>query len=245
MSTLLLKLSGPLQSWGAESKFTVRQTRHEPSKSGVLGLLAAAQGRRRTDPIEDLAAINFGVRIDQPGRLLRDFHTAHNAEGQAMPLSYRYYLNDAIFLVGLEADEAFLQTLVDALREPTFPVYLGRRSCPPSAPLVLDVLDGQDLSNALRSVPWQAADWYKRKHRYHAEVMLELARDATSNEELDMPHELLQDVPLDFSPVRRLYGWRTVIRESNVRVPNDFFRGQVERNDATSTHDPFAALGGI
>ena len=91
MSTLLLRLAGPLQSWGDSSRFTRRETRAEPTKSGVLGLLAAAQGRRRTDPILDLAALRFGVRIDQPGRLPAAFQPAIRwRDGQSLPLSYRY-----------------------------------------------------------------------------------------------------------------------------------------------------------
>ena len=77
MSVLLLKLAGPLQSWGADSRFTERKTRHEPTKSGVIGLLAAALGRRRTEPVDDLASLRFGVRIDQPGHYECDFQTEH------------------------------------------------------------------------------------------------------------------------------------------------------------------------
>ena len=77
MSVLLLKLAGPLQSWGADSRFTERKTRHEPTKSGVIGLLAAALGRRRTEPVDDLASLCFGVRIDQPGYYECDFQTEH------------------------------------------------------------------------------------------------------------------------------------------------------------------------
>jgi len=42
MPTLLLRLAGPMQSWGLSSRFTIRDTSLEPSKSGVLGLLCAA-----------------------------------------------------------------------------------------------------------------------------------------------------------------------------------------------------------
>ena len=77
MAVLLLKLEGPLQSWGSNSRFTKRKTQHEPTKSGVIGLLAAALGRRRGDPIDDLTTLRFGVRIDQPGSYEQDFQTEH------------------------------------------------------------------------------------------------------------------------------------------------------------------------
>lgn len=53
MSVLLLQLAGPLQSWGDSSRFVRRETRNEPTKSGVIGMLASAQGRTREDSIED------------------------------------------------------------------------------------------------------------------------------------------------------------------------------------------------
>ncbi len=60
---LLLRLAGPMQSWGDASRFNRRETRTEPTKSAVIGLLASAQGRTREDPIEDLLQLSFGVRI--------------------------------------------------------------------------------------------------------------------------------------------------------------------------------------
>lgn len=47
MATLLLRLAAPLQAWGADSKFETRKTNREPTKSGVIGLLAAALGLRQ------------------------------------------------------------------------------------------------------------------------------------------------------------------------------------------------------
>lgn len=77
MSVLLMQLAGPLQSWGASSRFARRSTEPAPTKSGVIGLLAAALGRARSADLTDLAALRFGVRVDQRGTPLRDFHTAH------------------------------------------------------------------------------------------------------------------------------------------------------------------------
>ena len=74
MYTLLLRLAAPLQSWGVDSKYDIRRTQREPTKSGVIGLIASAMGRSREDSLEDLASLRFGVRVDQPGRLHRDFH---------------------------------------------------------------------------------------------------------------------------------------------------------------------------
>ena len=166
MSVLLLRLSGPMQSWGVQSRFGVRDTGLEPSKSGVVGLLCAALGRSRDRPVDDLAALRLGVRADQEGRLLRDFHTAGregylradgSLERRNLIVSSRYYLADARFLVGLEGHEArLLRWLHEALRDPVWALYLGRKAFPPGEPVWLD--DGLcaegGLESALAGYPW-------------------------------------------------------------------------------------------
>ena len=161
MSTLLLRLAGPVQSWGIDSKFEVRRTENAPSKSGVTGLLAAALGIQRNEDISSLNQLRLGVRTDQEGRLLKDFHTAHSEKNSY--ITTRYYLSDAIFLVGLECeDKGFLQKLEYALKHPAFPLFLGRRSCPPEAGMVLGIRD-LPLETALEEEPWQGPEWKREK----------------------------------------------------------------------------------
>lgn len=211
MTVLLLRLAGPLQAWGASSRFVRRETRTEPTKSGVLGLLAAAQGRRRTDPLEDLVCLRFGVRLDQPGRLVRDFQTARTLDGgTSMPLSYRYYLGDAVFLAALEGDGEMLEALDYALKHPSFPLYLGRRSCPPAGPVTQGIRGGT-VESAFSAEPWTAARWVMR--RGPVAVQREVVRDKASAEERG---EIVRDEPISFDPNRREYGWRTVVRETVV-----------------------------
>ena len=137
MSTLLLRLAGPLQSWGVDAKFDRRGTERAPTKSGVIGLVAAALGRLRNESVEDIQALRFGVRIDREGMLLRDYHTAKSEK--AAYVTNRYYLSDAVFLAGLEGKETLLMEIECALRNPAFPLFLGRRSCPPEGLLSLGV----------------------------------------------------------------------------------------------------------
>ncbi|MBE9506519.1 MAG: type I-E CRISPR-associated protein Cas5/CasD, partial [Chloroflexi bacterium] len=158
MSVLLLRLSGPMQSWGVQSRFSVRDTGMEPSKSGVVGLLCAALGRCRDEPVDDLADLTMGVRVDQEGKLARDFQTAMSvlkAGGgiKTTEPSSRYYLSDARFLVGLQGeDTALLRQIHGALRNPHWPLYLGRRAFVPGEPVWLE--DGlqpdQSLPEALQ-----------------------------------------------------------------------------------------------
>ena len=50
MAVLLLRLAAPMQSWGTDdSKYETRKTEREPSKSGVIGMLAAALGYKRDE----------------------------------------------------------------------------------------------------------------------------------------------------------------------------------------------------
>lgn len=88
---LLVRLAGPLQSWGTASHFAHRDTRNRPTKSGVIGLCAAALGRPRDEPLGDLATVLFGVRADRPGTLLRDYHTVG---GGKFPLRPRDLVTD-------------------------------------------------------------------------------------------------------------------------------------------------------
>jgi CRISPR system Cascade subunit CasD len=162
MPTLLLRLQGPMQSWGTTSRFDERDTQLEPSKSGVLGLVCAALGRDRVEPVDDLAALTMGVRVDREGAPLRDYQTATGvliATGKVDPgrtvVSPRYYLADAAFLVGLEGDDrALLERIHAALRHPRWPLCLGRKGCVPSPPVYLyDGICDTDLVTALHQYP--------------------------------------------------------------------------------------------
>lgn len=148
VSTLRIWLSGPLQSWATSSRFEVRTTDHAPTKSAVIGLVAAAMGRGRDEPVDDIARLRFGVRIERPGAVLRDYHTVGAGTtpiavaNQAKPrgiVTERYYLEDAAFVAAFEArdgDEELLRRMHAALESPRWLLALGRRSCPPSWPLV-------------------------------------------------------------------------------------------------------------
>jgi CRISPR system Cascade subunit CasD len=159
MATLLIPLVGPLQSWGLDSRFDLRGTAAEPSKSAIIGLACAALGRDRDEPVNDLAALRHGVRVDRAGVLLRDYHTAVDVAaagtaGLGTVVSERWYLADAAFLCGLEGDETLLATLHAALADPRWPVFLGRKSCLPSVPLHLPGgLRAEGLETALREHP--------------------------------------------------------------------------------------------
>lgn len=144
VTTLRMRFAGPMQSWGTRSRFDLRDTEAAPTKSGVLGLVAAALGRQRSTDLSDLAALRLGVRVDRPGVLMRDFHTAQEVRRaddsgtQPTAVSRRDYLADAVFLVGLEGtDRQLLMQIDHALEHPHWPLALGRRAFAPSLPVTL------------------------------------------------------------------------------------------------------------
>ena len=178
MTTLLMRLAGPLQSWGTQSRFKIRDTGLEPSKSGVIGLVCAALGWPRETDVTALAELRMGVRVDREGSMERDYHTVGGshlrgerygvvtAEGKlgGTVVSQRYYLADADFLVGLEGDDDQLLRQIDAaLAAPVWPIFLGRKAFVPGVPVRLpDVpprgpgLRELPLREALATYPWFA-----------------------------------------------------------------------------------------
>jgi CRISPR system Cascade subunit CasD len=185
--SLVLRLAGPLQSWGGQSQFNRRDTTGEPTKSGILGLLAAAQGRRRSDPIEDLLTLRLAVRTDQPGSLLRDYHTVSDLRGrpllsaqvntrgvqkQTSPaklthVTQRFYLQDAAFVAAVSGPPPLLASLAAAVTHPSFPLALGRRACPPTQPIIIPPVPSTEDDrhplwpgtprDVLQQVAWQAS----------------------------------------------------------------------------------------
>lgn len=237
MSVLTLRLASPLQSWGAASRFTRRATESAPTKSGILGLLAAAEGRRRSDPIEDLLSLELAVRTDQQGVLLRDFHTAHHqTTGAPMPLTERFYWSDAVFLAFIGGPREVLEGLHSALANPAYPLFFGRRSCVPEGRVSLGVQD-LAVAEAAHSTRWSAGQTARRRARGQERVRLAVQADQSVYPDLP-PAQELNDVPLSWDPERRLYRTRPVV-ETYVSVPTGH-----EGATPPLEHDPMAALGG-
>lgn len=224
-STLLIPLIGPLQAWGLDARFDLRQTATEPSKSGVLGLCCAALGRDRSEPIDDLAALAFGVRVDREGRLTRDFHTAKGVIGSSgtdlrTVVSNRWYLAQAAFLAGLEGSRPLLESIHAALQLPHWPLVLGRKSCPPAVPPGSGSVVELPLDKALLQAPF-LVDGVT-----HYRLVLEDPQGSQSR----------PDQPLAPFAIRR-FGMRRV-RSLSVEVPAATTISQsLKEFSATPSHD--------
>ncbi len=173
---LLFQLYGPLASWGDVAVGEQRPSASHPSKSAILGLLAAAKGIRRDQEVihrQMAAGYGFGVRVDAPGELLRDYHTAQvpPATGKAKfftrrdelrnaklntILSSRDYRTDGRYTVVVwlrETEAPFtLEILAEALRIPRLVPYLGRKACPAAVPMCPQVLEADSLKSAFAVV---------------------------------------------------------------------------------------------
>ncbi|OYY75409.1 MAG: type I-E CRISPR-associated protein Cas5/CasD [Gammaproteobacteria bacterium 28-57-27] len=231
MPTLLLRLAGPMQSWGTTSRFDQRDTGKEPSKSGVIGLLAAALGIDRENwiDLEPLTHLAMGVRHDRLGVLKRDYQTAgcaatdkmRRADGSLSEdgvTSQRHYLADAVFLVALEGrDRSLLEHAHAALNNPVWPLALGRKSYVPAESIWLDggVVD-MSLLDALAAWPWLATP---RKWEAIPERLL------VSIESSDGAGALRMDQPLSSFAERR-FGARF--------VHSDWIKLTLETNNAAA-----------
>lgn len=215
MSTLLLRLAGPMQSWGTQSRFTERDTGLEPSKSGVLGLLCAAMGIDREDDaaLAELAQLAMSVREDHPGVFSADYHTAGGGSFRGEPygvvkasgskgdpvVSRRFYLADAEYHVAFEGASSLLERIGSALENPRGPLYLGRKSFPATPPVYLGIVE-EDPEKALTRLAWRKVrPWDEVPKRLRLVLECEPGEGAARN-----------DVPLSFANGRRRFTVRYV-----------------------------------
>lgn len=167
---LVFTLAGPFASFGEVAGNERRGTRNRPGHSMLVGLIAAALGIRReeTDRLQQLSnSCRFAVRSDRSGGFLVDYHTVQSAkrrrnfapatrkqmleEGDRTTIiTRREYIMDAHFTVALGLTNQAIR-LVDisaSLIRPKFSLYLGRRACPPSLPLMPQVLETESAETA-------------------------------------------------------------------------------------------------
>jgi CRISPR system Cascade subunit CasD len=163
-NALAFYIDAPLQAWGASSRFQRRETEAFPTKSGIIGLIAAAMGidknsQEEPEQLRPLGALKFSVlRLEKKSgtvQRLSDFHTvgggydrqhpveklhiARTANGgvcQNAVITHRTYLTDAKFIAVLEGEETIVDGIAVALENPKWGVWFGRKCCLPAAPLL-------------------------------------------------------------------------------------------------------------
>ncbi|NOX75112.1 MAG: type I-E CRISPR-associated protein Cas5/CasD [Gammaproteobacteria bacterium] len=159
---LILKLEGPLQAWGGHTFEDRRPSELFPTRSGLLGLLAACLGIDRTDVEKQQAlatSVSFAVRVDNAPIKMIDYHTVKDARKEHQGLksietiqTWREYLQDAKYTVAIwltrQATVSF-DALVEAINRPVYTPFLGRRSCPITRPLFADRVSSVNELEAL------------------------------------------------------------------------------------------------
>jgi CRISPR system Cascade subunit CasD len=219
MRGLLLRLAGPLQSWGEHSTFGVRDSLPYPTRSGLIGLFAAAMGMPRTASLQCFDALRFVVRVDRPGTPMVDFHTVGGglprartvptADGKRRPagtttiVSNRTYLADAVFVVAATGEDTLVEDVCTALRSPVWAPFLGRRACPPDAPLLIagPVHDAESL---LRAVPLA-----RRAGRNNPQETVDVIWETPPTDSI-ASRTTINDVAESFAPHSRRYRSRDV-----------------------------------
>lgn len=176
MSELLVfRLFGPLASWGETAVGQVRPSAVRPTRSALLGLLAAALGIVRTDDEGHdalSAGVRLAVRIDAPGTAMVDYHTTNWRRPKREVIltrrdelraprdqlstvqSQRHHRCDAVSTVAVAVRPPgrwSLAELLAALERPVFPLFLGRKACPPGLPLGPEIVEAANLVQAFRA----------------------------------------------------------------------------------------------
>jgi CRISPR system Cascade subunit CasD len=224
---IVLRLAGPLQSWGEHSTFTDRDTLRFPTRSGITGLLAAAQGIARGEPLDKFSQLAITVRVDRPGTLLQDFHTVggglprartiptasggRRPEGTAIVVTRRWYLSDAVFTVAISGPDDLMRETAATLLKPHWQPYLGRRSCPPDQPLFLRLTPGDPVRELLELAPLPA-----RRVNGATEIPVELISETPDDGHAEITE--VNDVPVTFHRFERRYRTRAVYRFT-IQVP--------------------------
>ena len=232
---LLFRLYGPMAAWGRVAVGEVRGSDAYPSKSAVLGLLAAALGLRREDePAHERLATGYGfaVRVDASGMLLRDYHTVQvpgqshlkkrphftrrdelsiSREDLHTILSTREYRCDGLYTIALWIRDTAphpLGALQAALEQPRFPLYLGRKSCPLALPLEAQVIEASDLATAFTQARFQCDSLLQYAVQGHEGDLLDRVVEPTLHWEADLK---------DTAQAKGLDELMTVVRRDRLR----------------------------
>ncbi|MFJ8608087.1 type I-E CRISPR-associated protein Cas5/CasD [Streptomyces sp. NPDC093675] len=234
MNGILLRLAAPLMSFGEHAAFHYRDTIDFPTRSALIGLFSAADGRPRPEALAPdpdtgkvpYADVEFTVRIDRPGTRHTDYHTAgggrphkeglRTSSGEYRPqkkstlVSRRVYLADAVFTVAVQAPDPVLERLADRLEQPAFAPYLGRRACIPDEPLVLRGPHPGPVDELLQRVPLSLP---RPPRPGQASVPVDFIWERRPDHvPAAHAHRELADVPVDFTPARRFHHTRRVWR---------------------------------
>ncbi|RMH15034.1 MAG: type I-E CRISPR-associated protein Cas5/CasD [Acidobacteria bacterium] len=239
-SVLVCRLFGPFASWGEVAVGEVRPSAARPTRSALLGLLAAALGLRREDDDAHAAlaaGVRLGVRVDAPGQPLVDYHTANYRRPKRRELiltradelrvprselqtvqSRRHYRCDALLSIAVLATPAArwsLDHLRVALERPVFPLSLGRKACVPALPLAPELLRAGNLAEAFALYDERRPVPAELRRLSRRAGAVELAWDEDLGLEPGLPHGATELIERRDEPLSRRR-WRFALRREAV-----------------------------
>ncbi len=181
MKHLALYLRAPMQSWGAYSKFGDRGTLNAPTRSGLLGLIAAACGIDKNDEATDrewlarAAKLSLAVLAFRRGDRMVDYHTVgarydkdnlwqkrmisvtSDGKPRGTDITHRDYLTDSVFGAFLSGDDDLVAEMADGLANPVWGVWFGRKSCIPTEPILAGVFDSEAAAQEALAMRFRAS----------------------------------------------------------------------------------------
>jgi len=209
---LILRLEAPMQSWGLYTRYDFRNTNLEPTKSGLIGLLACALGYHHNDPqiLELDLNLTLAIRVEREGDISLDYQTIKGSLNSKRKIrdetivSKRKYIFDGSFLAIFAGNFELLTKCAQALQNPKWILYLGRKSCPPTRPPFEELSPKySSLEEAIRYHPWQSS--------------FPIPKTLKCIIEDPLGENLLQD-RITNTPISRLYSFRN-IRRFQVPIP--------------------------
>lgn len=242
MRHLTLYLRAPLQSWGASSKFGDRGTIDAPTRSGLFGLIAAACGIDKNDEERDrewlarVATLSLSVLAFRRGDRMTDYHTVgarydkddswqkrmipvtSDGKPRGTDLTHRDYLVDSVFGAIISGDDAFVDEMAIGLANPVWGVWLGRKNCIPTEPILVGVFDSDETArNALDARLHASLERGGGKvagKRENEAVKFDLVEAV-----VDEAEETLLDVPVSFK--KREFHARCIRRQMYIAIEEE------------------------
>lgn len=177
MNYIKICLSGVLQYFCNTSSTSLKKTyttSMTPTKTSIVGLISSALGYDRdSDDVKVLSdRITVKYETIQEPTILSDFQTVRPLKSQQYCMSKEYrkhssfvnyagkskneaiiksiqYLQDGEFEVYVGGSDELLKDIYDALRNPTYALFIGKRSCIPNKPFVTEfnLISEGDLEN--------------------------------------------------------------------------------------------------
>jgi len=167
---LVFTLAAQVSSMGDLPGNQFRGSLHWPGKSAVIGMIAAARGiaREDVDGQGDVCRHKIAVGIHDIGEMFTDFHTVQSVPGHVVKhpvtrpdalqigkdklstsITRRQYRTGVLFSVAVWDGD--LAAAEEALKRPASTLFLGRKSCPLSAPPAPRITQAEGPAEALRS----------------------------------------------------------------------------------------------